>query len=75
MGPAPICFENLNVNSLNGDLSNATNSNPPLFSLVNTFKFSCQSVAKEASQLLFDPILLLQRGGVRQHGDEAGEAG
>jgi hypothetical protein len=29
--------ENLSVNSLKGDLSNATISNPPFFSLVNTF--------------------------------------
>ncbi len=33
-----ILFENLSVNSLKGDLSNATTFNPPLFSLVNTFK-------------------------------------
>jgi hypothetical protein len=32
-------FENFSENSLKGDLSNAANSNPPLFSLVNTFKF------------------------------------
>jgi hypothetical protein len=31
-------FENLSVNSLKGDLSNATTFKPPLFSLVNTFK-------------------------------------
>jgi hypothetical protein len=31
-------FENLSVNSLKGDLSNATTFNPPLFSMVNTFK-------------------------------------
>jgi len=33
-------FENLSENSLNlkGDQSNDTNFNPPLFSLVNTFK-------------------------------------
>ncbi len=31
-------FENLSVNILKGDLSNATTFNPPLFSLVNTFK-------------------------------------
>ncbi len=30
-------FENLSVNSLKGDLSNAITFNPPLFSLVNTF--------------------------------------
>ena len=38
MGPAPILFENLSEISLKGDLSNATTFNPPLFSLVNTFK-------------------------------------
>ncbi len=34
-------FENLseNIYSLKGDLSNATTFNPPLFSLVETFKF------------------------------------
>jgi hypothetical protein len=31
-------FENLSVNSLKGDLLNATTFKPPLFSLVNTFK-------------------------------------
>ncbi len=31
-------FENFSVNSLKGDLSNAITFNPPLFSLVNTFK-------------------------------------
>ncbi len=31
-------FENLSVNSLKGNLSNATTSNPPFFSLVSTFK-------------------------------------
>ncbi len=31
-------FENLSEISLKGDLSNATTVNPPLFSLVNTFK-------------------------------------
>jgi hypothetical protein len=31
-------FENLSVNNLKGDLSNATTFKPPLFSLVNTFK-------------------------------------
>ncbi len=32
-------FENFSVNSLKGDLSNAITINPPLFSLVNSFKF------------------------------------
>jgi hypothetical protein len=31
-------FENLSVNSLKGDLSNATTFNPSLFSLVDTFE-------------------------------------
>jgi hypothetical protein len=31
-------FENLSVNSLKEDSSNATTFNPPLFSLVDTFK-------------------------------------
>jgi hypothetical protein len=30
-------FENLSVNSLKGDLSNATTFKPPLISVVNTF--------------------------------------
>jgi hypothetical protein len=39
MGPAlSDLYENLSVNSLKGDLMNATTFNPPLFSLVNTFK-------------------------------------
>jgi hypothetical protein len=33
-------FENLSVNSLKGDLSNATTFNRPRFSFVNTFKGS-----------------------------------
>jgi hypothetical protein len=36
MGPAPIC---LKVSAVKGDLANAT-FNPPLFSLVNTFKLA-----------------------------------
>jgi len=31
-------LENFSENSLKGDLSNYTTVNPPLFSLVNTFK-------------------------------------
>jgi hypothetical protein len=38
MGPAPICFQNFNENSLKGDLSNDTTPTPTHFSLVNTFK-------------------------------------
>jgi hypothetical protein len=37
-GACTDLFENLSVNSLKGDLSNATTFNPPLFSLVKTFK-------------------------------------
>jgi hypothetical protein len=37
-GACTDLFENLSVNSLKGDLSNPTTFNPPLFSLVNTFK-------------------------------------
>ncbi len=37
-GACTDLFENLIVNSLKGGLSNATTFNPPLFSLVNTFK-------------------------------------
>ncbi len=33
-------FDNFSVNSLQSDLSNDTTVNPPLFSLVNTFKAS-----------------------------------
>jgi hypothetical protein len=33
-------FEDLTVNSLKGELSNATNFNPPLFSLANIFKLT-----------------------------------
>ncbi len=36
-GASTDLFEHLSVNSLMGDLSNATTFNPPLFSLVNTF--------------------------------------
>ncbi len=37
-GACTDLYENLSVNSFKGDLSNATTFNPPLFSLVNTFK-------------------------------------
>ncbi len=36
-------FENLSVNSLKGDLSNATTFKPPLFLLVNTLNFFFQN--------------------------------
>ncbi len=35
-------FENLSENTLKGDLSNAPTFNPPLFSLVDTFKINCR---------------------------------
>jgi hypothetical protein len=37
-GACTNLFENFSENSLKGDLSNDTTNNPPLFSLVNTFK-------------------------------------
>jgi hypothetical protein len=37
-GACTDSFENFRENSLNGDLSNDITLNPPLFSLVNTFK-------------------------------------
>ncbi len=37
-GACTDSFENFRKNSLMGDLSNAITLNPPLFSLVNTFK-------------------------------------
>ncbi len=39
-GACTDLFENLNVNSLKGYLSNTTTFKPPLFSLVNAFKWS-----------------------------------
>jgi hypothetical protein len=35
-------LENLSVNGLTGDLSNAATFKPPLFSLVNTFTRNCR---------------------------------
>jgi hypothetical protein len=40
-------FENFSVNSLKGDLSNDITDNPPLFSLVSTFKGSKKSFPVE----------------------------
>ncbi len=37
-GACTDLFENLSEISLNGDLTNATTVNPPLFLLVDTFK-------------------------------------
>ncbi len=37
-GACTDLFENLSVNSLKGDLSSDNKFNPPLFSLINTFK-------------------------------------
>jgi hypothetical protein len=44
-GACTESFKNFRENSLKGDLSNDITFNPPLFSLVNTFKFdeSCSS--------------------------------
>ncbi len=45
-------FENLSVNSLKGDLSKASTFNPPLFSLVNTFKLLiCRSARLTRDQV------------------------
>jgi hypothetical protein len=51
-GACTNLFKNLCVNSLNGDLSNATTFNPPLFSLVNPFmtNFSAIGTAKMPMQ-------------------------
>jgi hypothetical protein len=38
-------YENLSENTLKGDLSNATTFNPPLFSLVDTFKGRAERLA------------------------------
>jgi hypothetical protein len=38
-GACTVFFENLRENTLKGDLSNATTFKPPLFSLVDTFKY------------------------------------
>ena len=40
-GACTDLFENFSENSLKGDLLNDITLNPPLFSLVNTFKGSC----------------------------------
>jgi len=51
-GACTNLFKNLCVNSLKGDLSNATTFNPPLFSMVNPFmtKFSAIGTAKMPMQ-------------------------
>ncbi len=46
MGPAPICLKFLRVNSLNIDQSKDTKFNPPLFSLINTFKCTVLNLPK-----------------------------
>ncbi len=43
-GACTDSFENFRENSLKGDLSNDITLNPPLFSLVNTFKSSYKSI-------------------------------
>ncbi len=45
-------YENHSENSLTGDLSNDTTVNPPLFSLVNTFKLSNIGIS-----VIFDLLL------------------
>ncbi len=54
--------ENLSVNSLKGDLLNVTTFNPPLFSLVNTFKL--QKGYKQIHNKHFSGILLLNCRGI-----------
>jgi hypothetical protein len=45
-GACTNLFENFSENNLKGDLSNDTTDNPPLFSLVNTFKVDPQKLLK-----------------------------
>ncbi len=52
-GACTNLFENLSVNSLKGDLSNGTTFNPPLLSLVNTFKWLY--VHKYSAKITFTP--------------------
>jgi hypothetical protein len=47
-GACTDLLENLSVNSLKRDLSNALTFNPPLFSLVNTFKGRSVAIFSEA---------------------------
>jgi hypothetical protein len=69
-GDCTDLFENLCVNSLKEDLANATPFNPPLFSL--SF---LASLLQSKRPICYVISYLLQRGGVGEHGDEAGEAG
>ncbi len=43
-------FENFRENSLKRGLSNDTTDNPPLFSLVNTFKVHCKKREKSGEK-------------------------
>ncbi len=43
-------FEKFSLNTLKGDLSNAITFNPPLFSLVNTFKLFSRKFSRESVQ-------------------------
>jgi hypothetical protein len=56
-GACTDSFENFRENSLKGDLSNDITLNPPLFSLVNTFKFreSAQMISKQNQ--LYSPLI------------------
>ncbi len=45
-GACTDSFENLRENSLKGDLSNDITLNPPIFSLVNTFKEQFEEQAR-----------------------------
>jgi hypothetical protein len=44
-------LENLSMSSLQGDLSNATTFNPPLFLLVNTFKGFTLNLEKKFTKI------------------------
>jgi hypothetical protein len=46
-GACTDSFENFHENSLKGDLSNDITLNPPLFSLVNTFKKKVSQISEK----------------------------
>ena len=54
-GACTNLFENLSENNLKGDLSNDTTENPPLFSLVNTFKDTAATESEVAEKSIWDP--------------------
>jgi hypothetical protein len=57
-GACTDLLENLSVNSLKRDLSNALTFNPPLFSLVNTFKqISLNNIVSFKKMVIEGPFL------------------